>query len=166
MQLISTALSFLFCLSVIYGALCDLTRYKIPNTVSYGLALLFIPFAALNWNQLPILLHLGIFALVFVLCVIFWQLKWMGGGDVKFMSALSLWMGPDKILFFLILLSGFSALLVTVLRFMIQSNDYYQAGNYPAVFKTLLQKASEKAIPYGLPSGAAALIAYLVPLSI
>jgi prepilin peptidase CpaA len=160
-----TALSFVFILAVIYGALSDLTRYKIPNLVSYGLVLLFIPYAALTWNTLPILMHIGIFALVFMMCIVFWQLKWMGGGDVKFMAALSLWMGPDRILIFLVLLCGLSSLFVVVLRFLIQSNDYYQAGNYPAVFKRVLQKASEKAIPYGLPSGIAALIAYLVPFS-
>jgi prepilin peptidase CpaA len=165
MPIAITALSYLFCLGVIYGALSDLTRYKIPNLVSYGLVLLFIPFAAMTWNTLPILLHVGVFALVFVMCVIFWQLKWLGGGDVKFMAALSLWMGPDRILIFLLLLCGLSSLLVVTLRFLIQSNDYYQAANYPAVFKQLLQKASEKAIPYGLPSGLAALIAYLVPVS-
>ncbi len=161
MQSALLILSFLFCLGVIYGALSDLTRYKIPNTVSYGLILLFAPYAALAWNTKPVLLHLGIGALVFVMCFIFWRMKWLGGGDVKFMAALSLWMGPDRILLFLILLTGLSLLLVTILRFLMKSNDYYQAGNYPRIFKQLLQKSIEKAIPYGLPSGIAALIAYL-----
>src|SRR5262245_5472450 len=95
-----TAALFLFSLAVIYGALSDIRSYTIPNRVSYGLALLFLVYAALKWPDLPLLLHLGIGLFVFVTCLIFWQLRWMGGGDVKFVAAISLWMGPQRILIF------------------------------------------------------------------
>ena len=44
---VTTAL-FLFSVAVIYGALSDIRSYTIPNRVSYGLALLFLVYAALT----------------------------------------------------------------------------------------------------------------------
>jgi prepilin peptidase CpaA len=162
MSIIATVLTFAFCLGVIFGALTDLSRYQIPNAVSYGLVLLFVPLAILNWAVLPIGLHVLIGVVVFVLSVIFWQLRWMGGGDVKFLSAIALWMGPDRILVFLILVTVVAVVFISILKFLLRWNDLFQAGRYPAVFKQLLQKSSERKIPYGLPIGIAALVSYFM----
>ena len=54
-----TAVLFLFCVAVIYGAISDVTTYTIPNWVSYGIALLFFVFAALTWARTPFLIDLG-----------------------------------------------------------------------------------------------------------
>src|SRR5207247_9399365 len=91
-----TATLFLFSLAVIYGALSDVRSYTIPNRVSYGLALLFLVYAALKWPELLLLVHLGIGLLVFVICLVFWQMRWMGGGDVKFVAAIPMWMGRGR----------------------------------------------------------------------
>jgi prepilin peptidase CpaA len=153
---LTTAL-FLFCLAVIYGALSDVRTYTIPNRVSYGLALLFLLFAALRWQDLPLLLHLGIGLLVFIICLVFWQLRWMGGGDAKFVAAISLWMGPQRILLFMIFLALLSTVFVTLLRLARTWNPYFQGGSWPGWIKLMVQKAEENAVPYGLPAGIAAL---------
>lgn len=152
-----TATLFLFCLGVVYGALSDIASYTIPNRVSYGLALLFIPYAALQWPDQPLLLHLGIGLFVFIVCFIFWRLRWMGGGDVKFVAAISLWMGPGRILIFMIFLSLLSAVFVALLRFARIWNPYFQGSGWPRFVKQMVQKAEENAVPYGLPAGIAAL---------
>ncbi len=149
---------FLFSLAVIYGALSDIRSYKIPNRVSYGLALLFLVYAALKWPDLPLPLHLGIGLLVFVICFIFWRLRMMGGGDVKFVAAISLWMGPQRILFFMILLALLSAVFVSLLRLARTWNPYFQGSCWPGWIKQMVQKAEENAVPYGLPAGIAALV--------
>ena len=154
-----TATLFLFSLAVIYGALSDIRSYTIPNRVSYGLALLFLVYAVLKWPELTLLLHLGIGLLVFVICLVFWQLRWMGGGDVKFVAAISLWMGPGRILLFMILLSLLSAAFVTLLRLTRTWNPYFQGSRWPGWVKQMVQKAEENAVPYGLPAGIAALAA-------
>jgi len=154
-----TATLFLFSLAVIYGALSDVRSYTIPNRVSYGLALLFLVYVALKWPELPLLLHLGIGLLVFVICLVFWQMRWMGGGDVKFVAAISLWMGPGRILVFMILLSLLSAAFVTLLRLARTWNPYFQGSRWPGWVKQMVQKAEENAVPYGLPAGIAALVA-------
>jgi prepilin peptidase CpaA len=148
-------LLFLFCLAVIYGALTDVTRFKIPNAVSYGLVLLFLVRVAVDWPDIALSQHLLIFAVVFVMCVVFWQLRWMGGGDVKFVAATALWMGPEGALGFCILLTVASALFVSVLKFVRFWNPYFQNGALPQTIKALLLK-SETAIPYGLPTAVAA----------
>ena len=159
-MLYQTALSatlFLFSLAVIYGALSDIRSYTIPNRVSYGLALLFLVYAALRWPELPLLVHLGIGLLVFVICLVFWRLRWMGGGDVKFVAAISLWMGPERILVFMIFLSFLTLVFVTMLRLARIWNPYFQASRWPGWIKQMVQKAEENAVPYGLPAGIAAL---------
>jgi prepilin peptidase CpaA len=157
-----TAALFLFSLAVIYGALSDMRSYTIPNRVSYGLVLLFFAYAALKWPDLPLLLHLGIGLLVFVICFIFWRLRMMGGGDVKFVAAISLWMGPQRILLFMILLALLSAVFVTLLRLARTWNPYFQGSGWPTLVKQMVQKAEENAVPYGLPAGIAALAALFV----
>jgi prepilin peptidase CpaA len=152
------AFLFGFCLLVILGALSDLTRFKIPNFVSYGLILLFAIYAAVFWRELPVLQHLGIGLVIFVMCVVFWQMKWMGGGDVKFLAGIGLWMGPQGALPFCILLSLASAAFLGALKTLRLWNPWFQAHSaVPQFVKTLLMK-SETAIPYGLPAAVAALV--------
>ena len=153
-----TATFFAFCLAVIYGALSDAATYTIPNWVSYGLAVLFAVFVALAWQRTPVLWHLGLGLTVFFICMVFWKLRWLGGGDVKFVGAISLWMGPANILPFLILLSVLSAILVMALLYARRWNPYLQGKSLPEFVKRMIRKAEERAIPYGLPAAIAALI--------
>ena len=154
-----TAVLFLFCVAVIYGAISDVTTYTIPNWVSYGIAMLFFVFAALTWARTPILVDLGFGLLTFVICVVFWRLKWLGGGDVKFVSAVALWMGPEQILLFTVLLAGLSAIFVAILQYAKQWNAYIQQSGFtPGFIKQMVQKAEEHACPYGLPAAIAALV--------
>ena len=125
--------------------------------MSYGLALLFLVYAALNWADLLFVLHLGIGLLVFIICLVFWKLRWMGGGDVKFVAAISLWMGPQRILLFMIFLSLLCVVLVGLLKFARTWNPYFQGSGWPGWIKHMVQKAEENAVPYGLPAGIAAL---------
>ncbi len=162
-QLALAATLFLFCLLVIHGAITDVRTYMIPNWVSYGLVPLFAAYAGLMWGSTPVLLHVGLGLLVFVICMVFWKLRWLGGGDVKFVGAISLWMGPERILVFLLVLSLGSAAFVSFLRIAKDWNPYFQGGNWPAVLKRMVQKAEEHAIPYGLPAAIAAIAAMFSP---
>jgi prepilin peptidase CpaA len=71
----------------------DATRYTIPNWL-VGSLLLAYPFAvftspfAVDWQM-----ALAGAALVLVLGYIVFTLRWMGGGDVKLLAALALWVG-------------------------------------------------------------------------
>ena len=162
-QLTLAAVLFVFCLAVIHGAITDMTTYTIPNWVSYSLVPLFAVYAALRWAQTPVLLHVALGFVVFVICIVFWKLRWLGGGDVKFVGAISLWMGPHKILAFMLLLALGSAVVISFLRVARDWNPYFQGGRWPKVLKLMVQKAEENAVPYGLPAAVAALASMFAP---
>lgn len=148
---------FLFCLAVVYGAIADVTTYTIPNWTSYGLALLFAVYALLAWERTPVLLHVLLGLFTFTICIVFWKLRWLGGGDVKFVGAIALWMGPAQILPFVVLLALLSAGFVIILQFARQWNPYFRGSNWPSIIKNMVQKAEENAVPYGLPAAVSAL---------
>lgn len=83
----------------------DITRYIIPNwlcaslLLAYGFAVFTSPFHV-EW-------HMAIagMALVLVLGYIIFALKWMGAGDIKLLTALSLWVGLQNLPDFLLITS-------------------------------------------------------------
>ena len=157
------AVIFVFCVAVINGAISDLRTFRIPNWISGVLLAGFIPYAALRWNEIPVLLHIGLGVFVFFLCVVFWRLKWLGGGDVKFLGAISLWMGPTLILPFVIILSLSAVVFAGLLMWVRRWNFYIQQSQLPAVIKQLVDRAENHACPYGFPIaiGAISMVPYM-----
>ena len=164
-----TIIYLVFCFLVIYGAFCDMTTFAIPNRISYGLVALFVVFGWLVWFTTPQLPHLGFYLhpillniiygfVVFVFFVVFWKINWVGGGDVKFVSAISLFMGLEDVLLYVVLFSIFSVVLLAILKFILANNPGFMVGNYPAFLKKMLAKFENKAIPYGLPTAMSALV--------
>ena len=168
---------FLFCLAVIYGAACDLQTFTIPNRVSYGLVGLFVVYAFLIWlnpseiyfPQLhrgefhipPIAMNVFYGLVVFAFFIVFWQLGWVGGGDVKFVSAISLFMGLDHVLIFVVLMSIISLLMVFILKSLPNISLIFLKRPLPGIILNLITKVEQHTIPYGLPAAIAALI--LIP---
>ena len=79
---------------LIFAALHDIAARTIPNFVSVLLGLLGI---GLNFGsgQLGTSMLLG--ALVFVVCTACWLRGWMGGGDVKLLTAAALFVPPAAV---------------------------------------------------------------------
>lgn len=164
---------FLFCLAVIYGAACDVQTFTIPNHVSYGLIGLFVIYGFLLWLNPPEVylppLHRGEFHLppiafnvfyglvVFAFFFVFWRWGWVGGGDVKFVSAISLFMGLDHVLIFVILMSVISLLMVFILKTLPDLSLRYLKRPLPRILLNLIAKIEQHTIPYGLPAAIAAL---------
>lgn len=164
-----TVILFLFCLAVIYGALCDVRTYTIPNRVSYGLVGLFAVFGTLVWLNTPYFPHMGFYITpilfnvayglaVFIFFLVFWKLGWVGGGDVKFVSAISLFMGLDDVVVFVILMSVIALAMVFVLKMLPNLMPMLWHQRMPQFIKNMVSQADNKAIPYGLPAAIAALI--------
>jgi prepilin peptidase CpaA len=89
------------------AAICDLRKREIPHWVVIPVALL----APLFWWSTGLALwpdmaiQLGIAALVFGLFAAAFAFGWMGGGDVKLLSALVLWLPPGAVLALLVIMS-------------------------------------------------------------
>lgn len=88
---------------LVFAAASDARRYVIPNWISVGILLLFLPYALLSpvpadWQgglivaAAALAVGLGVFAL-----------RIMGGGDIKLIVACALWAGPALILPFLVI---------------------------------------------------------------
>ena len=90
----------LFCLLCVAAAVFDLWKMIIPNAISIFLVALFFANAlflnlysgyAVAWFS-----HIGAMAAVLIVGRVAHRFGWMGGGDVKLLSAISLWAGFEK----------------------------------------------------------------------
>jgi prepilin peptidase CpaA len=90
----------LFCLLCLAAAVFDLWKMIIPNAISIFLVALFFANAlflnlysgyAVAWFS-----HIGAMAAVLIVGLVAYRFGWMGAGDVKLLSAISLWAGFEK----------------------------------------------------------------------
>lgn len=94
-------------LMLLFAAAGDLRRREIPNWLNGAIALLAIPFWFLlglsPWPDMA--LQLGVALGVFALFALLFNLGMMGGGDVKLIGALALWLPAGAVLNLLIIMS-------------------------------------------------------------
>jgi len=169
LDLAISTIPFLFAFLVIYGALSDLSSFRIPNWVSYGLVLLFALHTFLVWLNTPFLPSLEfrlpayaynviIAVIVFVVSTAFWKFGLIGGGDVKYLTATSLWMGPAMAAPFVVLLTVIALAFALALKFMRNWEFLVYGARLPPFAKRLFSKIAVNEFPYGFPIGIAALI--------
>lgn len=78
----------------------DLKGWRIRNAANLGLACTWVFYAALFSSAPAALVH-GAFALaMFAAMLVPFRRGWLGGGDVKFLAAAFLWVGPAGALSF------------------------------------------------------------------
>jgi prepilin peptidase CpaA len=78
-----------------YVAFADLQNYKIKNEMVLLLAALYLAYviASGTWNDVPS--HLGVAFLIFVVLLVCYSYRMLGGGDVKLLTVAFLWVGMD-----------------------------------------------------------------------
>jgi len=95
----------------------DLRSRTIPNGLTLAIALAAIPFWWLSdlslWPDVAI--RIGVAAAVFALFAAAFALGQMGGGDVKLVSAVALWLPPQAVLVLLVLMSIAGGVLTLVM---------------------------------------------------
>lgn len=79
---------------LLYAALSDAASFRIPNGASLGLAAAFALRVAVHPLSLGWLADGAAGIAVFAAGVLLFARGWIGGGDVKFLAAVSLWAGP------------------------------------------------------------------------
>ena len=116
---------FAFTGLLVIAAVGDWRRYLIPNWISLAILALYPPFV-LSSNLLgspsvavPWLASLGVAAIVFIVLAALFAMNKLGGGDVKLISALSLWAGPGLLAGFLVITSLAGGVLALV--FLVRS---------------------------------------------
>jgi len=154
---IALQLTFLIC--VCFAIITDFKTLLIPNWISLALLAAFVPFAALHVPLEAVAGHLLAMGVVLVLSISFFVAGWMGGGDVKFMSALALWMGPDHVAPFTVLMALLGAALAIGLMGMARIGPLLGPRLLDrAIPKRLTELAASRQCPYGVAIGVAGLI--------
>lgn len=141
---------------LVLAGLNDFFSLRIPNWLTAALAAAFLPVALIFGHHVEWLSHLGAGLVVFAVAAILFALRVMGGGDVKLLAAVAVWMGLRQLLPFLVLtvmIGGGFALLLLLLRGPMARLAFL------AVLRRLPAFAESKVrLPYGIPIAAAGIL--------
>lgn len=138
----------------------DLTRYIIPN---WMVLVLLVLWPVMVWMQpMPddfnLWYTLGVGVAAFIIGIAIFALRWMGGGDVKLLAVLALWLGPQSILPFLVYMGALGGILALVLLMVRPLAGRFapegKAENLPRLLRY------KEPVPYGV----AIAIAFLIQL--
>lgn len=140
----------------------DVTRLRIPNWLTAGVALLYPLHVGLSPLDVAWLPALGLAVLVFAVGTVAFACRWMGGGDVKLLAATTLWAGPAHALEFLTLAAviggGLALLLLLPARYAVAA--MLQSCGAPRLGEALLASV----VPYGVAIAAAGAIVLTKPV--
>ncbi|HEY0838109.1 MAG TPA: prepilin peptidase [Azospirillum sp.] len=154
----ATLLPTLYAVPLAMAMAWDLTSFRIPNWLTGALAAAFPVVALLAPDGVAWGGHLAAGAIAFALGTALFALRAMGGGDVKLLGAVALWLGLGQLAEFLLLtgvLGGVLTLALLLSRQMLPPLLASLPGDgVPALPRLLLPG---EAIPYGVAIGAAAL---------
>jgi prepilin peptidase CpaA len=110
--------------ALLLAASCwDVLRLRIPNMIPAGLVALFALQLLVDRSSQTPLDHLLAMALVLLLLLPVFALNMLGGGDVKLLAAVALWLGLNKVAALLILVGivgGIFALFWLAMRWLIR----------------------------------------------
>jgi prepilin peptidase CpaA len=91
-----------------YVAYNDLRHYKIRNELIIALAVLFIIHAVVSGRWTSAQWNIAFAAVMFLAMLLLYARRLMGGGDVKLLGVVFLWVGIDCALPFAVLLLAFA----------------------------------------------------------
>ena len=123
-------------IALLIAAFTDLKSRRIANWLNLAIAL----GAPLFWWASGMSLwpdvawQFGLFLAVFAVCSVLFAIRQMGGGDVKLLSALALWLPPALFLKFLVimaLLGGLLTLFIGIRNVMVRRNKNKKRWDIP-----------------------------------
>jgi len=156
-----------YCVLLAAAAVFDTWKFIVPNRVSLGLAGLFLVAAPFLPQPVDWLSHLGAAGVVLAVCFVPFALGRLGGGDVKLITAVSLWTGFEYLLEFLVyasLAGGILALVLVLIRRLLKGRPI---GSVGAAGRTALPRVLRigESVPYALAiAPAAILVGGLLPV--
>lgn len=140
-------------LLLVIAAIGDIRKYTIPNRLCIAVAALALPYwitVSLGQNEalLPLLgIQTGVAFLVLAAFAVLFALGAMGGGDVKLIAALALWIPATRILELLFLIALFGGALALIL-----------------ILVRKVRGDTSRAVPYGVAIAAGGIAVLLEPI--
>jgi len=142
-----------------YAVVSDYVRMIIPNWCSIALVVEFLLFSIVFLTLNEFAWNLLLCAIIFSLGIGFYAFGWLGGGDVKLLTAVIFWAGPDNGLIFVLAMAaiGFvmAAGLIILRRVLIFFPNLFPNSE---LLRRPVAWVEEGAFPYGIAIGAAALV--------
>ena len=151
------AILAVFIFAVCLAAIEDVRVFKIPNWASATVAVAFVPYAALHLGLWDTGMHLVIAATIFVITAAFWKFGFIGGGDVKLLSAVGLWLGLEMAFPFMLLMTAASVVIAVVLLVVRHFSWVVHSGVPLRPMLRMVAIAETGKCPYALPIAIAAL---------
>lgn len=149
---------FLFPALMAFAASSDLLTMTISNRLTLALTASFFLLALITGTSLAVVgMHLAAAALILLLAFSLFSQGWIGGGDAKLVAAVTLWLGFDHLLNYMIYTALFGgALTVLLLLFRQFPPPWFLTG------QPWIERLHEKTegVPYGIALAAAALLIY------
>lgn len=109
---------------LVAASCCDVLKLRIPNLIPLALILLFALHLLIGRGVQAPLDHLLAMGLGLVILLPLFALNMLGGGDVKLLAAVALWLGMGKLAALMILVGivgGVFALLWLAMRWLIRT---------------------------------------------
>lgn len=139
----------------------DFRRFIIPNPLTIGLLLLWPMYFAAAPSLRVGLEAIACGAAVFAVGAILFSRGYVGGGDVKLLSAAALWAGPAGIAN-LMLLTGLLGGALALLLLVPASARIIETGRV-ALGQSVREGEAQRYVPYGVPIAIAAVTVILSP---
>ena len=133
---------------IVFGAMSDLVRYRIPNWVSLALVAAFLLAAVLAGLSLSTIGgHVLAGAIALAATIGLFAVGAFGGGDVKLFSAVAMWVGPAALGEYCLWMAFGGGALAILLLLLRQPPLVSIAASVPALNQVLTPKAG---MPYGV----------------
>lgn len=148
-----------YCALLAAAAVFDAWKYIIPNRVTFGLAGLFLVASPFLATPVDWLSHLGAAGAVLAVGILPFAFGRLGGGDVKLITAVSLWTGFEHLLEFLVyasLAGGIVALLLVLVRRLLRRRSPGPTGAHVRALPRALRNG--ESVPYALAIAPAAIV--------
>ena len=150
-------LTFCFFALTIAAALSDLREFRIPNKISLALLALYPLHVLASPTPIGWMMALAVASLVFAAGLALFLCGLVGGGDVKFLAAASLWAG-STLTFPLLLVMGLAGGALALAALGIQNVRRYRSTGIAGVIVPDTTVAAPK-LPYGVAIAAGAFYA-------
>ena len=159
---IGEAARWCFLCITVFLAVHDVLTFRIPNWGNLLVALSFFPFAfaaSLAGIEVQWLSHLVAAALVFAVGFGMFSFGWLGGGDVKLLTACALWMGFAGLLPYVVWVGLAGGVLVFVLLMLRKSLVPLLVMVTPRMYHSCPRVLAQgEKLPYGVAIAAGGMI--------
>jgi prepilin peptidase CpaA len=154
--LVHAALVAVYALAVGWAVVTDFQRLIIPNAACAAIAVAFLPAALLAGLGFDaIAWHYGVAAALLLAGAVLFARRLAGGGDVKFLAAVAVWIAPADILSYVALMALIGGALAVIVLIAARLKPRFPALGRIAWLGDGGFHAQE--VPYGVAVGLAAL---------